>query len=229
MLSNLFPGRIKICGITNLDDALAAIDCGAQTLGFVFHAASPRCVSVQAARLIIGRLGPLVSIGVFVDQAPQHVRAVVNECGLTAVQCHGNEADEWLAELADLAELAGIDVPVVKAVRIRTAEDIARLNEFPSAAALLMDAWSPQAAGGSGARWDWSLAATLPRLSKPLVMAGGLTPDNVAAAIRLARPAAVDVSSGVEATPGRKDHEKLRRFVAAAQEAFDEERSPSDN
>lgn len=157
--------------------------------------------------------GPVICVGVFVDQPPQLVRAVANECGLTAVQCHGNEPDAWLADMG---------VPAIKAVRVRTAADLGRLGAYPAAATLLLDAWSAQAAGGTGASWDWSLAAALPRLDKPFVLAGGLTPDNVASAIRLLQPAAVDVSSGVETAPGRKDYDTLRRFVAAAEEAFHE-------
>ncbi|MGQ9586367.1 MAG: phosphoribosylanthranilate isomerase [Anaerolineae bacterium] len=212
MRFNLFPGRIKVCGITTLADAQAAVDCGVRTLGFVFHPKSPRAVTPREAREIIRYLPPGVAcVGVFVDQPANRVRVVVEACGLTAVQGHGAEADAWLS---------AVGVPAIKALRVRSAADLVQLALYPSAAALLLDAWSPRAAGGTGERWDWSLAASLPPLKKPLILAGGLTPDNVAAAIRQVRPAAVDVSSGVEAAPGRKDPDKVRRFVAAAMEAF---------
>jgi len=211
---NLFPRRIKICGLTNLADALVAVDCGVRTLGFVFHPPSPRAVTSQRAQEIIRYLPPdVVRVGVFVDQSPDRVQATVDACGLTAVQWHGAEPDEWLA---------AVNVPAVKAFRIRTAADLAGLRVYPSATAVLVDAWSPVTVGGTGECWDWSLAASLPPLDKPLILAGGLTPDNVAAAIRQVRPAAVDVSGGVEAAPGRKDHDRIRRFVAAALETFNE-------
>jgi phosphoribosylanthranilate isomerase len=210
----LFPGRVKICGLTNLADALAAVEGGARTLGFVFHPASPRAVTPLAAREIICHLPPeLVAVGVFVDRPPDEVRSVVEYCRLTAVQWHGDEPDEWLSALG---------VPAIKAFRLRSAAELPQFHVYPSAAAWLVDAWSPTAAGGTGERWDWSLATKLPPLDKPLILAGGLTSENAAAAIRQVRPAAVDVSSGVEAAPGRKDHDKIRRLIAAASEAFDE-------
>lgn len=212
MLSDLFPGRVKVCGITRAADALAAVKCGVKALGFVFHPPSPRAVTMERAREIIRRLPPeVVCVGVFVDRPPEEVQAVVEVCGLDAVQWHGAEPDAWLG---------AVGVPAIKAWRVRSAQDLAPLHEYPSAAAWLLDTWSPRAAGGTGEVWDWSAVASWPRLGKPLILAGGLTADNVAAAIRQVRPGAVDVSSGVEAAPGRKDHEAIRRFATAAREAF---------
>lgn len=207
-------GRVKICGLTNVHDAQAAVEAGARTLGFVFHPLSRRAVTPQEAREIIRGLPPEVNcVGVMVDQPPGCAQAIADLAGLTAIQWHGHEPDEWLR---------ATNVPAIKAISVRDAGDLRRLQTYPSAEAFLVDAWSPAAAGGTGVAWDWSLASELPLLMRPLVLAGGLTPENVAAAIRRVRPSAVDVSSGVEVLPGRKDHEKVRRFVATAMEAFHE-------
>ena len=213
-MTDLFPSRVKICGITNLDDALAASRSGARTLGFVFHPPSPRSISPEQARDIIRGLPEgMVTIGVFVNRSPQEVGATARICGLSAVQLHGEEPDEWLGE---------IGVPAIKAFRVRIAADLDGLGRFPSASAYLLDAWSSRAAGGTGEPWDWALGREIPQLDKPLVLAGGLSPDNVTVAIRRIRPAAVDVSSGVEASPGIKDHDKIDLFITRVQEAFDE-------
>ena len=213
-MTDLFPSRVKICGITNLADALAAARAGARTLGFNFCPASPRFVTPEQARDIIRQLPEdLVTIGIFVDRPPREVEMTVRISGLSAVQLHGSEPDEWLGQSA---------VPAIKALRVRSAADLAKLGRYPSASAYLLDAWSPREAGGTGEAWDWSLGAAIPPLDKPLVLAGGLSPDNVRAAIGQVRPAAVDVSSGVEHSPGEKDHAKIELFVARAREAFDE-------
>jgi phosphoribosylanthranilate isomerase len=209
---DLFPTRVKVCGITNLHDALAAVGHGARTLGFVFHPPSPLHVSAALARAIIEALPPeVITIGVFVDRPPHEVAATAALSGLSAVQLHGQEPDHWLAE---------VGLPAIKALRVRTMEDLDQLGRYPSATAYLLDAWSPAAAGGTGQAWDWALAQLIPALDKPWALAGGLGPHNVQLAIRQVRPAAVDVSSGVEARPGVKDHALLQAFITQAQEAF---------
>ena len=212
-MGDLLAGRIKVCGITNLADAQAAVSLGVAILGFVFHPASPRGITPQLADRIIQRLGPQVAaVGVFGDRPPQEVNEIVSACGLAAAQLHGSEPEGWLEEIA---------VPVIKAFRVRSSHDLPRKGSYAGAWAFLLDAWSPRVAGGTGKAWDWGLAQGV-SLEKPVVLAGGLDPDNVAAAIRQVRPAAVDASSGLEASPGSKDHDKLARFVENALEAFDE-------
>lgn len=197
--------RVKICGITNPDDALQAVACGADALGLVFFAKSPRCVSPEQAREIIARLPPLVTtVGLFVNEDPRTIRAVAAQCRLDRVQLHGDEspADCLLPPLR-----------VLKALRVRDAESLARADEYP--ADLLLDAWSDQVYGGSGRQFDWQLARAL-AARRPIILAGGLRPDNVAEAVAAVNPYAVDVSSGVERSPGRKDHEKVAEFIRRA-------------
>lgn len=210
---DLFPSRVKICGITNFCDALAAVECGAKTLGFVFYPPSPRAVTPYEAQRIIQRLPDgVIAVGVFVDRPAKEIETIAARCRLSAVQLHGQESEELLHCLG---------LPAIKALRVRSVEDLTGLKRYPGAAAYLLDAWSPQTAGGTGEAWDWTLGSQMPALDKPLVLAGGLTPDNVAQAISQVRPYALDVSSGVERSPGRKDHEKMRRFVDNVQETFD--------
>lgn len=199
--------RIKICGLTNWDDAWLAVEAGAHALGFVFHPASPRCLSVAAAAAITRRLPPFVArVGVFVDTPADLIRAASRECRLDAVQLHGEESPEFCAAMP---------VPVLKAFRLRDAGTLAVLPRYQTAAWLL-DSFVPGQPGGTGAVFNWALAVEAAKLGCPIILAGGLTPANVADAIRQVRPYAVDVSSGVEAVPGRKDPAKVRAFIQAA-------------
>jgi phosphoribosylanthranilate isomerase len=220
--------KVKICGITNLEDALFAAEAGADALGFIFYAKSPRCIAPDRAREIILRLPPFVAkVGVFVNAPPVSlptpalstveglggmkggaVKEIMAHCHLDYAQLHGDEPPEQVAALAPRA---------IKAVRVRSAADVERLAQY-QAVAYLLDAYHPTKPGGTGETWDWELAAAAKRYG-PVVLAGGLTPDNVAAAIERVHPYAVDVSSGVEATPGIKDHRKVRRFIIAAKGA----------
>lgn len=197
--------RVKICGITNREDALAAAALGADALGFVF-AESPRRISPLLAREIIAALPPMVAtVGVFVNAHPEQVRQVRRMCGLTMVQLHGNETEH---------EAAGLGPGVIKAVSL-SGETATSPDAYPGAA-LLIDA--PPAGGrpgGNGLAWDWSRARELAG-RRQVILAGGLDPDNVAAAIAAVNPCAVDVSSGVEKQPGRKDHERIASFIARA-------------
>jgi phosphoribosylanthranilate isomerase len=196
--------RVKICGITCVEDALAAVSFGADALGFVF-APSPRRVSPDRARAIARELPPMViTVGVFVNAPLEWVREVQCLCGLSVVQLQGDE-DEQATML--------FGPRVIKALAVRPDRTIGE-DSYPGAT-ILLDAYSADARGGTGRTFDWSLATELAK-KRPIILAGGLTPDNVLDAVRVVRPYAVDVSSGVEMDPGRKDHEKLERFIRRA-------------
>jgi phosphoribosylanthranilate isomerase len=198
--------RVKVCGITRVEDALAAVRLGADAIGFVFWPASPRAVtSPQAAAIADALPAFVVRVGVFVNASPSHVARVVRETRLTAVQLHGDE---------DVAVYAGLPVPVVKAVALETDADVVRAARWPASVTPLVDAVSHVERGGTGRVASWDLAATLAQ-ARPVILAGGLTSGNVAEAIRVVRPWAVDVSSGVECAPGVKDHGRLEAFFAA--------------
>jgi phosphoribosylanthranilate isomerase len=198
--------RVKICGITNDADARAAIENGASALGFVFWAQSPRVVSPDLAASIVAGLPPFVSaVGVFVDQPPSEVGAIARTVGLTAVQLHGRE---------DAAAYAGLAPRIIKSIAVRGDEAIDEAARLPLGAMVLLDAYDPVARGGTGRPIDWTIAAAIAR-RRATVLSGGLHAANVADAIRAVRPAAVDVSSGVEASPGRKDPAKLDAFFSA--------------
>lgn len=197
--------RIKICGITNLEDALLACEWGADALGFVF-ARSPRQVTPEAAAEIVRELPPFVTtVGLVVDQDPL---PILERCALDIVQFHGSETPEVVARAGRRA---------VKAFRIRDAADLESLPQYERVSAYLLDAYVPGIPGGTGHQFPWQLAEEAKRFGKPVIVAGGLTPENVRHCIETTRPYGVDVSSGVEASPGRKDPEKLRTFLAAAQ------------
>ena len=202
--------KIKICGLTNAEDASAAVEAGADAVGFVFHKKSPRCAETAAVKAIVKELPPFVlPIGVFVNEDAKVVRDIMDSCGLTLAQLHGDET-------AAYCEMLGR--PVLKAIRIRDRRSFLALAEFQGRAGVrgfLIDAFSPDAYGGTGQLADWSLAAEAASAAT-ILLAGGLTPLNVSDAIRRVRPYGVDVSSGVEVSPGKKDHAKLRAFVQAA-------------
>jgi phosphoribosylanthranilate isomerase len=202
--------RIKICGITNEEDARVAVEAGADALGFILYRKSPRFVEAAMVKRIIDGLPPFVAaVGVFVNEDAAAVRRIMDECGLTLAQLHGDES---------AAYCEGLGRPSMKALRLKDRGTFLALAEFQGRAnvrAFVLDAFSDQAYGGTGQTVDWTLAAEAARASRVL-LAGGLTPDNVAEAIRQVRPYGVDVSSGVEMRPGQKDHAKVRAFVQAA-------------
>jgi phosphoribosylanthranilate isomerase len=201
--------RVKICGITTVDDALAAVAVGADALGFVFFARSPRNVSPDEAAGIIRRLPPFVqTVGLFVNEDAAAVNGIADRCGLDIVQLHGDESPAY----CDL-----IRRRVLKAFRVQNLQSLEAMGNY-RIAGYLLDAWQKDAFGGTGHTFDWELAKGA-AAHGPLVLAGGLDPDNVAEAVRRVRPYAVDVSSGVESAPGRKDHEKVREFISRAKEA----------
>lgn len=198
--------RVKICGITRRDDAEHAIACGADALGLVFYQGSPRCVSLQQARRIVDGLPPFVTlVGLFVNAAEETIHEAIEVCGLNAVQLHGDEPP---------AACRISSVKVIKALRVRSAATLEQIEAYQTSA-ILLDAWDPDRYGGSGRSFDWQLATTVAS-RKALVLAGGLTPDNVAEAVRTVRPYAVDVSSGVELRPGIKDPSRVADFIANA-------------
>ena len=203
--------HVKICGITNIDDAQAAVDAGADALGFVFYPPSPRHVTPEQAAAIIRRLPPFVTtVGLFVDVALTAVHAIAAQCRLDRIQLHGSETPEYCAR---------VDQPVIKAFRIKDADSLGHVQEY-RVAAYLLDAYVEGALpGGTGASFAWELAAQAKPYG-PIILAGGLTAANVEAAVTRIRPYGVDVSSGVERSPGVKDHQKVRAFVARAKDAI---------
>lgn len=202
--------RVKICGITNLEDALSAVEAGADALGFMFYERSSRFLTPKEAGRIISQVPPFIcKTGVFVDASEAAVRQTIEECGLDCLQFHG-------AETPEMCERALL--PVVKAFRVSGEESLAPLPSYKTAAWLL-DSYVPGQLGGTGAKFNWDLAVAASRLGRPIILAGGLTPENIAEAIRQTQPFAVDVSSGVESAPGKKDPAKMRAFIRVTQSA----------
>ncbi len=202
--------RVKICGITRIEDLHAACAAGADALGFVFYDKSPRHVSIDTAAALVRALPPFVqSVGLFVDAEPATIKAVLASVPLDLLQFHGDETPEQCAHAGR---------PFLKAVRVKADTDLLKYAaDFEAARGLLLDAYVPGVPGGTGERFDWSLIPS--DLPKPVVLSGGLDPGNVAEAVRRVRPWAVDVSSGVEASKGIKDALLVARFIANAKEA----------
>lgn len=203
--------RVKICGITNLDDALTCLDAGADALGFIFVEGTPRYVTPDQVAAIIRRLPPFVTpVGIFWDHPAGHVKAVAEACGLRALQFHGEERAE---------DLTGYALPVIKTIKVGREADLARMAPYRGqVAAFLLDSAARWSEGEPRPPIEWELARQAARVG-PIVLSAGLTPDTVARAIGIARPYAVDVNSGVETRPGRKDPDKVRRFVAEVRRA----------
>jgi phosphoribosylanthranilate isomerase len=200
--------QVKICGITNLRDAHRAVEYGADALGFVFHPASPRAVSPEKAREIVETLPPLVTtVGVFVNETIDTVRAVRRMAGLALVQLHGDETPETVSALGP---------SVIKTIRVKGIESFDDIDRYHPRA-FLLDAHADEAFGGTGRRFSWDLTQWVE--GTPFFLAGGLNPDNVAEAVAATRPYGVDVSSGVEASPGHKDPAKLKAFIHNAKAA----------
>ncbi len=216
--------QVKICGITNLEDARSAVEAGADLLGFIFYPRSPRYVEPAQVRAILEALKDeraeerkSAAVGVFVDEPAARVAEILARSGVDYAQLHGDEPPAVLAALAPQA---------FKALRPSSAAEAQIEAEWygefgpPAGPQLLLDAYDPDSYGGTGKQADWHTAAGLARLYPRLLLAGGLTPQNVAGAVRTVRPWGVDVSSGVEHRPGEKDHDAVRRFVAAAKGAL---------
>lgn len=199
--------RVKICGITSVADMQAAVAAGADLIGLMFHPDSPRYVSLDTAREVARVVPPFVGrVGVFVNPPESDVWAAITACQLTLLQFHGDEPPEFCTQFGLMC---------IKAFRPRDVQDLAELLRYPTDA-WLVDAWSPAARGGTGTLANWELAVQANQLGRPIFLAGGLTPENVAKAVRRVRPFGVDVSSGVERAPGQKDPQRMRAFVAAA-------------
>jgi len=202
--------KVKICGITNLDDAAAAVEAGADALGFVLYRESPRYIEPHVVKQIIAELPPFVlPIGVFVNEDAKVVRDLMDSCGLALAQLHGDETATYCETLGR---------PVLKAIRLKDRSSFLALAEFRGRAGvrgILLDTYLQDAYGGTGRTPDWSLASEVARAAT-VVLAGGLTAENVGVAVRTVRPYGVDVSSGVEDRPGKKNREKIRAFVQAA-------------
>ncbi len=198
--------RVKICGITNVEDALQAVGAGADAIGFVFHDQSPRALSPEQAAAIVQALPPFVqAVGLFVNAGVDFVNATANACRLDIVQLHGDE-------MPDFCGL--VQRRVIKAFRIKDVTSLDAMKNY-RVAGYLLDAWSPKAFGGTGTTFNWEIARIAGKFG-PIILAGGLTPDNVRQAVQTVAPYGVDVSSGVETAPGRKDPEKVREFIRRA-------------
>jgi len=203
--------KIKICGITSTGDALMALAAGADALGFMFYALSPRYIAYDHAGAIIRRLPPFIAkVGVFVNATEAAVRRAVAECGVDWLQFHGDETPEFCRRFAPLK--------VIKAFRIQNADSLAALPAYATDAWLL-DSYVPDVRGGTGAQFNWDLALAAKAHGVPIILAGGLGPDNVAEAVQRVQPYGLDVSSGVESWPGKKDPVKVREFIARAHAA----------
>lgn len=194
--------RVKICGITNLEDAVVAAELGADAIGFIFYEKSQRHINPRTAALIIRELPPFVAtIGVFVNEPPEKVVDIAKEAGVGCIQLHGDETPEYVQ---------AVGLRTIKALRVKDASILNKLRSF-SVSAILLDTYREGQPGGTGETFDWEIASEAAKTGR-IILSGGLNPENVGSAVRKVRPYAVDVSSGVEAKPGKKDHAKLQKF-----------------
>jgi phosphoribosylanthranilate isomerase len=202
--------KVKICGITNISDAIAAVDFGADALGFVFFEESPRYILPEAAAAIINQLPPFTTtIGVFVDEKPEQVEKIIALTRIDIVQFHGNEPPG----MCDVSRHS------IKAIRVKSLESLEPLNNYKDrVSAFLLDTFTPNVLGGTGQIFNWDVAVYAKQFGR-IILAGGLTPDNVAEAVKRVRPYGVDVSSGVESKKGEKDHKKMKLFIGRAKGA----------
>ncbi|MBI5634783.1 MAG: phosphoribosylanthranilate isomerase [Nitrospirae bacterium] len=203
--------RVKICGITNIEDAAAAIDFGADALGFVFFKGSPRCVTVEQAKSIICTLPPFITTaGVFVDETPEMIRSAIIDAGIDVIQLHGDEKPE----------VCQFSRRTIKAIRVKSIDSLEPLKTFKSiVSAFLLDAYATDALGGTGQKFNWDIAVEAKQFGR-IILAGGLTPDNVRDAIAHVKPYGVDVSSGVEREKRKKDHLKMKLFIERAKSSL---------
>jgi len=194
--------KVKICGITNYDDAIAAVDMGADMIGFNFYPKSPRFISNEKAAVIVKKLPAFIDVaGVFVNSPLEEIRETMNECRLDWVQLHGDETPEFCESFLSL------NVKTMKALRVKEQGDIELAEDFFTDA-ILLDAFHPEKYGGTGISFDWNIVG---HINKRVFLAGGINPDNARAAIELG-VYGIDICSGVESEPGKKDHEKMKRL-----------------
>lgn len=198
--------KIKICGITNIEDALDATALGASALGFIFSE-SPRKVSPEVVKNIISKLPPFIcTVGVFVNEDINWINKVADECNLSMVQLHGNESPD---------ECKQIIKPKLKAIRILGPQDLEIIEKYQNTVSgILLDTYVHNAHGGTGQTFDWGIANEAKKYNIPIIVAGGITPDNICQAIQTASPYGIDLSSGVESSPGKKDYDKLQRLFS---------------
>lgn len=205
---------VKICGITNLEDALQAVECGAEMLGFNFYEKSRRYIAPMIARNIVCSVpDEIIKVGVFVNMEERRLAEIVDLVGLTAVQLHGDEDRAFVKELKK-----NTDAALIKAIRVKEGFIVNSVSGY-GVDAVLLDAYSADNYGGTGTTFDWSIAIATRELVPALYLAGGLTPENVADAVQSVRPYAVDTASGVESSPGKKDPKKVERFIRNAKNA----------
>jgi len=196
--------RVKICGITRIKDAAAAVELGADAIGFVFSEGSPRCISIEQAKKIAAEIPPFIAkVGVFTVE-DSSVREIMEAVHLDYAQLHGGQSDEFAKSIG--AER------VIRAIRVSGAESLCEMEKYPSAAAYLLDTWHPNLLGGSGISFDWNIACDAVKSCRRIILAGGLVPGNICKAIITVRPFAVDVSSGVESAPGIKEYKKMEEL-----------------
>ncbi len=202
--------QVKICGITSVADAQAAAGAGADLIGLMFYDKSPRNITLETAAEIARSISPfVVKVGVFVNPTEELVARAIAECNLSLLQFHGEETPEFCTKFGVMS---------MKAFRVRDAESLRALADY-NTDAWLLDAYSPDALGGTGEKFNWELAIEARKLGYPIFLAGGLTPDNVGDAVSLVQPFGVDVSSGVEMSPGKKDPAKVKLFIERAKAA----------
>ena len=211
--------RIKLCGTTRKNDALEAVRLGVDALGFIFYEKSPRAISVTSAARIIAAIPPFVScVGVFVNSSRDTMQSVITMCGLTQVQLHGDESVETCTFLKNWNK----SLSICKAFRIGPKGDQGKITPYlPHVDSVLLDTYKKGIKGGTGDTFDWNLLKGLP-ITGPLILAGGLQPENVFEALQAVGPYAVDVNSGVEVSPGIKDHQKLHKFITRVRD-FDQQ------
>lgn len=195
--------KVKVCGMTSLKDALVAVELGADAVGFIFYKKSPRSVTMKTVREIVLELPPFVdTVGVFVDETAEQINKIADYCNLDIIQLHGDESPTFCKKIRR---------KVIKAFRIKDMQSVKKLSSF-QVSGFLLDTFSENLHGGTGKVFDWNLALPAKKFG-PVIMAGGLTPNNVQQAVRQIRPYGVDVCSGVESEPGIKDHKKVRAFL----------------
>lgn len=202
--------KVKICGITSVEDALAAAEAGADAIGLMFYEQSPRFVTIEQAQIISQQLPPyIMRVGVFVNPEPGLVGTAMSHCGLTLLQFHGDEQNDFCCQFGLMS---------MKAIRVKDETTLSQLSNYTTDA-FLLDSYVAGKHGGTGEKFNWDLAIEAKKYRRPIFLSGGLTPQNVASAVQKVVPFAVDVSSGVESAPGKKDHKKIRDFIAAVRAA----------
>lgn len=202
--------RVKICGITNVDDALFAAESGADAIGLIFSS-SPRQVDIQTAQTVVKEIPPfLTSVGVFADEPAEKVMRVLMSCHLDVVQLHGDEQPSYANYF--------FPIPVVKAFPMKGVQTLQKMKRYETARAFLLDTYHVQKKGGTGKTFNWEWAVKAKSIGKPIILSGGLGPKNIARAVKKVKPYAVDASSGLERKIGRKDKAKVRDFIAIAKE-----------